>query len=298
MGGPLTSGPQGSDGDRGRMSWPSRLGWGLRVLRGYGRIGWVRKSQFRWEFVNQVVMDVLFYISFVLTFKMLYGLGEGTETGTLNLAGWSYAEMKIYLGMAFVGDALMMTFLGQQWHFGSDLKNGALDSFRVRPGPTAFLYFFQRFSPEGLTNLLIASGWLIYAISGVVGFGPEAQVSWLHLAWTLPCAMIVIAWSQVFMMLAFNMVELWLMHSDLGHLSSMLFNSLSERPLDVYPSGMQRFLTFVMPVAGLTWYPASLILGKLGPAMIVGFPLIMLVFAWLVARVFRSGLRRYDSAMG
>ena len=288
----------GSEPTSRREGLAGRIGWGLRVLRAYGRIGLVRKSQFRLEFVNQVLMDVLFYVSFILTFRMLYDLGEGAETGTLHLAGWSYAEMKVYLGMAFVSDALMMTFLGQQWHFGADLKNGALDSFRVRPGPTAFLYFFQRFSPEGLTNLLIALSWLAYALSGAVGVGSEFQVSWLHLAWTLPCAILVIAWSQVFMTLAYNLVELWFLHSDLGHLAWLLFNSLGERPLDVYPSGMQRFLTFVVPVAGMAWYPASLVLGKLGPAVAIGFPLVQIAFALLVVRVFRTGLRRYDSAMG
>ncbi len=278
---------------KGMGLW-SRLGWGLRVLRAYGRIGWVRKSQFRWEFVNQVVMDVMFYVSFILTFKMLYGLGADGESGALSLAGWSYAHMKVYLGMAFVSDALMMTFLGQQWHFGADLKNGALDSFRVRPGPTAFLYFFQRFSPEGLTNLAIAAGWLVYALSGVVG----AEVPPLRLVWTLPLAIVVIAWTQVFMMMAYNLVELWLTHSDLGHLTWNLFSSMGERPLDVYPSGIQRFLTFIVPVAGLAWFPAALVLGKLSPTVAVVFPLVLLAFAWLVARVFRAGLRRYDSAMG
>ena len=202
--------------------------------------------------------------------------------------------MKVYMGMAFVADALMMTFLGQQWHFGGDLKNGALDPFRVRPGPTAFLYFFQRFSPEGLTNLVIASGWLVYALSGVVG----SQVSGLHLAWTLPAAILVIAWCQAFMSLTYNLVELWVTHSDLGHLFSNLFHSMAERPLDVYPSGVQRFLTFVVPVAGVAWFPAALVLGKLGTGTLVAFPVVIVVFAWVVARIFRAGLRRYDSAMG
>ena len=92
------------------------------MLRGYVRIGFVRKSQFRWEFVNQVLMDVCFYVSFVLTFDILYGLGS--DGARLSLAGWDHASMRVYLGFGFVADALAMTFLGQQWHFGADLKNG------------------------------------------------------------------------------------------------------------------------------------------------------------------------------
>lgn len=271
-----------------------RLSWGIRVLRAYGRIGWVRKSQFRWEFFNQVLMDVLFYVSSIATFTMLYALGDDSASGEVSLGGWSLAEMKVFLGMTFVADALMMTFQGQQWHFGADLKNGALDSFKVRPGPTAFLYFYQRFSPEGLTNLVIASGWLFYALAGVVG----SQVSLGHLAWALPAALVLISWAQIFISLFYCLVELWLTHSDLGHLASNLFNSMAERPIDVYPTAMARFLLYVVPVAAVAWFPASLVLGKLTSGFALAYPLVLMVFAWVVVRVFRLGLRRYDSAMG
>lgn len=271
--------------------WAAKLGWGARVLRGYARIGWVRKSQFRWEFVNQVAMDACFYLAFILTFKILYGLEEG---GGLSLGGWSYTEVKVYLGMVFIADAVIMTWLGQQWHFGVDLKNGALDAFRVRPGPTAFLYFFQRFSPEGLTNLLLAFCWMGYALSGVV----PGQVTWTHLAWSLPCALVVIGWTQVFLTYAYNLIELWVTHSDVGHMTSMALANLGERPLEIYPTPLSRFLLFAIPVAGTSWYPASLVLGRLDPLFAALYPLLLIAFAWIVARVFRRGLRRYDSAMG
>lgn len=267
--------------------------WGLGVLRAYMRIGLIRKSQFRWEFLNQVLMDVLFYVSFVLTFKFMYGL-EAPEGGSLSLAGWSYEETRVYLGMAFFADALVMTFLGQQWHFGADVKDGKLDSFRVRPGSTAFLYFFQRFSPEGLMNLLIATGWLVYALaSGFSTLGLGAD-----LLWSLPVAITIIAFSQVYLMIAYNSVELWLLHSDLGHMASMMLSNLGERPLDVYPKVLSRALKFVVPVAALSWYPASLVLGRLGPVFAVFYPLVIVAFAIVTARIFRRGLRNYESAMG
>lgn len=268
-----------------------RLGsarWAWAVLRGYIRIGFVRKSQFRWEFVNQVLMDVCFYVSFVLTFDILYGLGGGE--GGLDLAGWDHASMRVYLGFAFVADALAMTFLGQQWHFGADLKDGSLDPFRVKPGSTAFLYFFQRFSPEGLTNLAIAAGWLGYALVSA-GVGWEAYA-------LLPLAVCVIGFSQVALTIAYNSVELWVLNSDLGHIASMMLSNLGERPLEVYPGMMRRFLLFVMPVGALAWFPTSLVLGRLDPLATAGYPLVLLIFAQVVARIFRRGMRRYESAMG
>ena len=272
----------------------TRLRAGLAVQRQYVRIGFVRKSQFRMEFLNQVAMDLCFYISFVLTFDILYGLGGAGEGGALTLGGWSHEEMRVYLGMVFVADGLHMTFLGQQWHFGKDLKDGNLDAFRVRPGATAHLYFFQRFSPEGLTNLCFGAGWLAFALAGVV---PE-QVGAGSLLWALPCAVAVIAWSQVFLMLSYNLLEFWLLNSDVGHLASLLVSNFGERPLEVYPRGVGRFLKFVVPVAGMGWYPASLVLGRLDTSFALLYPALLVGFAVLVARSFRRGLRRYESAMG
>lgn len=266
--------------------------WGLRVLGRYVRIGFIRKSQFRWEFINQVVMDLCFYVSFVLTFRILYGLGP---EGGLSLAGWSYPEMKVYLGMVFFADALMMTFLGQQWHFGADLKDGGLDMYRVRPGSTAFLYFFQRFSPEGLTNLLIAVGWLAYSLASAAR---EGLIDPTSLLWTLPLAVVVIAWSQVFLTMAYNILEFWVLHSGVGHMAEVVVSNAGERPLEIYPSAVTRVLQFVLPVAGLTWFPASLVLGRLEVAFVLGYPVLLLAFGGAMGWLFRRGMRRYESAMG
>jgi len=260
---------------------------GARVLAQYVRIGWIRKSQFRWEFFNQVLMDVVFYASFILTFEFIYGLDEG-----LTLAGWTRPEVRVYLGMAFIADAIWMTFLGQQWHFGADLKDGKLDPFRVKPGSTAFLYFFQRFSPEGLTNLAIAGGWLVFALGGMAS--EPGAVQW----WLLPAAVASIAWTQVVLAVAYSTTELYVLNSGVGHLFAHMLSSMAERPIDVYPPGIRRVLMFVVPLAGTCWYPASLVLGRLDLAFAAGYPAVLLAFGWVTSAVFRRGLRRYESAMG
>lgn len=265
----------------------------LRVLRQYVRIGWIRKSQFRLEFVNQVLMDVVFYVSFVLTFEFLFSM-EGGGDGVLTLAGWTHAETRLYLGFAFITDAVMMTFLGQMWHFGADLKDGKLDPFRTKPGSTAFLYLFQRFSPEGLTNLVIACGWLAFAFAGL----EPGAIDPLRLLWALPLGLLSLAWVRVFLSIVSATFELYILNSDLGHLVSHITSHLSERPLDVYPGPLQRFLQFVFPVAATAWYPASLVLGKLDPLFAALYPLVLLAFGWAVLALFRRGLGRYESAMG
>ena len=115
----------------------------LAVARQLVRIGVIRKSQFRVEFFGQVLMDVLWYLTHVLVFEILF-------LHTDSIAGWD------------------VVWLGQAWHFGRELKDGKLDTVRVRPISPIFLYFFQRFRLEGTANMAIAVGYLVYA----VGMGP------------------------------------------------------------------------------------------------------------------------------
>jgi ABC-2 type transport system permease protein len=258
----------------------------LRVQRQYTRIGFVRKSQFRWEFVNQVVMDCLYYASFLLTFQILYGLQDG-----LSLAGWSRDDIRVFLGMAFVTDAFMMAFMGQVWHFGEDLKAGNLDAFRLRPGPVWYTYSFQRFSPEGLTNALVAGSILAW------GLWRHPAVGVLELA-LVPFVLGVAFVAQAALLIFFQALEYWVVNADLARFFSNVFSQIGDRPLDVYPRGMKRFLVWCLPLGAIAWFPAGVVVGRHGWGFTLVYTAVVLLFAWLTARLFQAGMRRYESALG
>jgi ABC-type uncharacterized transport system permease subunit len=86
----------------------------------------IRKSQFRVEFLTQVVMDACWYGVHVATFEILFAHAD-------TIAGWKPDDVRVFLGFLFVSDAFWMMWLGQSWHFGRELKDGVLDSLRVRP---------------------------------------------------------------------------------------------------------------------------------------------------------------------
>lgn len=262
------------------------LGFYARVAREYARIGLVRKSQFRWEFVNQVVMDCLYYLSFLLTFDFLFGLQDGAT-----LAGWTRADVRVFLGMAFVTDAFSMTWLGQTWHFGDDLKAGNLDPFRMRPGPVWFTYTFQRFSLEGLTNGLVAAAILAH------GLAVHPGVGWGEVA-LLPVALGVAFVGQVGLVIGFQALEYWVVNGDLARFCNGVFTQIADRPLDVYPRGMKRVFVWLVPLGALAWFPAGLVVGRHGLGFTALNGLVVTAFTLAAAALFRRGMRRYESAMG
>jgi len=256
----------------------------LALARQFARIGVIRKSQFRVEFLCQVLMDCVWYATHIALFEILLGHSR-------TLAGWTLGEVRVFLGFVFVADAFQMLWLGQAWHFGRELKDGRLDALRVRPGWPVFLYFFQRFSLEAAVNMAVALsylGWAAWRV-GILG-EPSA---WLLLPWALS----LVAWTRTVLTVLYSTAEFYLLHSDAAHFLNEAFTAAADRPLDVFTRRLRAFLLSVVPVGVLTWVPASLLLGRLGPLEGLGHSAWIAAFGLGVFRLWRAGFRRYESAL-
>jgi ABC-type uncharacterized transport system permease subunit len=257
----------------------------LRIAAQLARVGIVRKSQFKFEFWCQVVMDFLWYVSHVSVFEVLY-----MHTG--DIAGWSREHFRVLLGFLFVSDAFMMIWLGQMWRFGRDLKDGKLDPFRVRPASSLFLYAFQQFSLEGCLNMLMALGYLSYAVVVAVGgLGPLTLLS-LALGIVLSC------WGRVVIVTLFSILELYLLGSDAARFVHDVFHAAYDRPLDIFGARIRMFLLYVVPVGALTQVPAAIVLGRYEPWHAALACAWLVLLGLLVFRTWNRSFRRYESAMG
>jgi ABC-2 type transport system permease protein len=257
----------------------------LRLARAFARVGVLRKTQFRVEFLSQVAMDAMWYLVHVATFEILF-------THTDQVAGWSHGEVRVFLGFLFVSDAFWMMWLGQSWHFGRELKDGALDTLRMRPGSPIFLYFFQRFSLEALVNASMAWAWLLYALHAH-GDGLTPKVVGL-LAW----GTVLSCWCRTVLSVLYTIAEFFWVNSDLSNVAWEVSMSMADRPVEVFPTRFRQFLTSLVPIAALSSIPAALALGRIG--VTEG----LLHTAWLFAlglgvfRWWRASFRRYQSALG
>jgi ABC-2 type transport system permease protein len=78
---------------------------------------------------------------------------------------------------------------------------------------------------------------------------------------------------------------------------------LSQYPIDVYASWLQRFVTVVVPVAFVAYFPALYILDKPDPFGLPDWvpfvsPAVALVAAVVARAVWRFAVRHYRSAGG
>ena len=256
-----------------------------RIARELVRIGVIRKSQFRMEFLFQVVMDCVWYGTFIVSFEVLFTQAE-------TFAGWTHDMMRVFLGFVFVSDAFMMAWLGQTWRFARDLKDGKLDTVRVRPASPVFLYFFQQFSLEAVVNMAVAMAYLGHAMARAGCFEAPSIVL------TLPLAMALSWWARVTTNVAFTIIELHAVGSDLANFLHRFLGAWNEQPLDVYTMRMKLLLLHVIPVGAMTWLPASMVLGRLAPWEVVFHSAWQVAFGLGVFALWKRSFRRYESALG
>ncbi len=271
------------------MSAPFESAWGklarhARIARAYASIGIVRRAQFRMEFFSQVVMDLVFYGVHVLLFEFLYRHVD-------SVAGWSLADVRVFLGWLFLSDAFMMVWMSHAWMLPEDLKNGNLDSVRTRPVQPAFLYMFQKFSLEACVNMLIALGWLAWAV--------QAHPRGFH-ATDLPlfawCALLC-CMGRAAIMALFATVEFVFVNGELSRVLNLLAVDVNDHPLDVYGRRGRAFLLYFLPLGAMNYAAASIWLGKCGTleALLLSLfvPALLVGAFMLFARMFRH----YESAM-
>ena len=255
-----------------------------RIARRYAAIGIVRRAQFRTEFFSQVIMDIVFYGVHVALFEFLYRHVD-------NVAGWTIHDVRVFLGWLFLSDAFMMVWMSNAWMLPEDLKNGNLDTVRVRPVQPAFLYLFQKFSLEACVNALIALGWLLWAIDA----HPQGWTPWqapLFVWCVLVCCM-----GRAAVMTLFSTVEFIWVNGELSRVLNLLAVDVNDHPLDVYGRRGRAFLLYMLPLGAMNYAAASMWLGKCAQAEAVALsvfvPTLMVLSFALFARMFR----RYESAM-
>jgi ABC-type uncharacterized transport system permease subunit len=221
----------------------------------------------------------------ILTFELLFGLGEG-----FSIAGWERADVRVFLGFIFVSDAFMMSWLSQAWHLPEDIKNGNLDPVRLRPAPSILVYFFQRFSPEGAVNFLCALSYLAFGVATSEALAPR-------LLWALPLGFCLALWAQLVVSVGLGTLEFLLINSDLSRFFVDIAHTASGKPLDIYARRVRQFMILILPVGALAHVPATIVLGRVSDLSAIGQSVWLILLGLAVFALFRRSFKRYESAL-
>ncbi|MFD9499015.1 ABC transporter permease [Streptomyces sp. NPDC060035] len=266
----------------------SRLVEGVRA---YGLIVamWLRSTMaYRASFVmttlGNFVATAFDFVTIMLMFAHVDALG-----------GYSLPEIALLYGASATAFGLSDLALGSMDRLGRRVRDGTFDTLLVRPVPVLAQVAADRFALRRLGRVT----------QGLVVFG-YALVT-LDIAWTplkvLMLPLMVLSGAAIFGAVFVAGAAFQFFAQDAAEVQSSFTyggTTLLQYPPSIFAKDLVRGVTFVVPLAFVSWLPALYVLGRdypLGlPEWVAFLPPLVAGLSWVLAGLaWRAGLRAYRS---
>jgi len=260
----------------------NRITYYARIYKQYLALNIERAMAFRVHFVLLIVLDLFFYSATLLTIDFTF-----SQVGPLH--GWTREHFLFFSSFMLAVDQLHMTFLSESfWIFSQEVRTGALDFTLLRPANPIFVTFFRYIRVGSLCLFFIPSGLLLY-------FGLNLGLS--PLAWVALIPMVLLSLALVVVVeIGLLMSAFWLVDSTGMNFLRLQLQDISRWPDFIYHQMIRRFFTFLIPVLLASSMPVRFLFKQdEWPGV-----LIAMVFTgvgiFIISRLWKRGLRRYESA--
>jgi ABC-2 type transport system permease protein len=246
------------------------------------------RLQYRWSFWLGIFVTVITD----LVPLMLIGI---VFTRFPTIRGWHWRDIALIYGLDQLAFGLVRCFSRQLDNFDQYIVSGDFDSILIRPLPPLFHLIAARFEIVEIGRL--TAGVVVLCLAARAA-GVSLTFANVGIALAAAVGGAMILFSFILMVAA---VSFWQTRSgklqDLVQASGRAF---ADYPLTIYPSGIRWLLTFILPLALITYYPAQRLLGRNETGALLpllsraAVPAGLLLLA-LAGLVWRAGLRHYQS---
>ncbi|MGW5067943.1 ABC transporter permease [Streptomyces cyaneofuscatus] len=263
----------------------------LEGVRAYGLIVgmWVRSTMaYRASFVmttfGNLAATAFDFLTIVLMFTHVDALG-----------GYTLPEIALLYGVSATAFGLCDLLLGSMERLGRRVRDGTLDTLLVRPVPVLAQVAADRFALRRIGRILQGLAVLGYALAT------------LDIAWTpLKVAMLpvmVISGAAVFGAVFVAGAAFQFVAQDASQVQSAFTYggaTLLQYPPTIFAKDLVRGVTFVVPLAFVSWLPTLYVLGRDYPLDLpqwVAFlaPVVAVAVGALAGLAWRAALRTYRS---
>ena len=208
------------------------------------------------------------------------------------VAGWSFWEVACIYALVFITEGFVSLFFDGIWRLNWMINRGELDVFLVRPLSPLLQVIVTDLGMNGVGNIVLGAAMIVQSLVH------------LDLVWTsgrVAVALILLASAVAVRgatVLASAACGFWTGAPQ----NSVMFvvhnlSSFARFPLSIYGRNLQALLTFAIPFAFVSYYPAAWMFGKAHIGWIgLLTPLVALYAVFASCWLFRRGMGRYESA--
>lgn len=207
-----------------------------------------------------------------------------------NIDGYTLDNIMICFIVSFLGYSVSESFFRAFDRFDKILSNGEFDRILVRPRNIVLQVLGTDISFERLGKALVAMIIFIYLLVS----NPELLQMDKLITILLMVICSCVLYSALFVLKA-GITFFTTQSLEIMNIFTDGTRDLTQYPLDIYVKWVQKFFTYVIPLALVSYYPLLYIIGKTENKFYIIIPLFSILFIIPCYIVWRIGIRKYKS---
>ncbi|MFS4459213.1 ABC transporter permease [Bdellovibrio sp. HCB2-146] len=247
------------------------------------RASFIADLEYRVNFLTKVATDIFWYAAQVTTFEVLF-------RHTPLIGDWNLDQMRVFLGVVFVVDALYMIIFSENLdQFSEKVRKGDLDLLLAKPINSQFFISLQKATTAMIGNLGIALSWFIYAMIKMPDF------EWIRLFWLIllvPCGLVALYATRFFMS---AMAVIFARSENLQFIWYQIYR-LGMRPDSIYVPWMKWLVLTALPMGVIASVPARSLLEPPNYGLFAWVFVLACGLLYLTNRFWKFALKFYSSA--
>lgn len=257
----------------------------FRCYLGYVKSNILIWGEYKLDFLLINLASVLVLIIGFINIQIIYSQSD-------TILGWNKYQVFWMLGIFYIIRSIYNTFFINTLNIGYWVRNGMLDIYIIRPLNTFFqLICTGRYNAElPIDEFVMGVGLMIYSRGALnIKLGP---IEILYLIVSIIIGELVYA-SIIFLV---SSVSLWTIKSKALYQFISNIEKLLEYPLDIYGIFIKTFLTIIVPLGFVSFYPSQFFFNaeKFKNYIIAG-PFVAILLLCIGILVWKSGLKSYQS---
>ncbi|HEX2383645.1 MAG TPA: ABC-2 family transporter protein [Acidimicrobiales bacterium] len=216
-------------------------------------------------------------------------------TQVSSIGGWSAPEVALLYGLAGTGFGLADLFASEVELASRHIKAGTFDLFLLRPAGALLQLCATEFAPRRI-------GRLVQPLIVIVVVLGRVDISWTPAKVVLiPVAILsgAVIFSAIWVIT--SSVSFWTVETqEVSNSFTYGGLTLSQYPIDVFGTWLRRMVTFVLPLAFVSYFPAAYLLDKpvafgLPSSVALLAPVVAIVLVFVARAVWQLAVRHYRS---
>ena len=256
-----------------------------KLQRMFAALHLKKLMEYKIDFVTGAVGFLIEQVINIAFLAIVFGRVE-------NLRGWGYYEVLFIYGFSLFPNGLDHLFFDNIWNVAYWLvRKGEFDKYLTRPINTLLIVTVEEFQVDAFGKLIV----------GIALIATSLRHIHLPFVWyDIPLALIAILFGTliyVAIKTIFGSIAFWTKRS--GHIVEAVYNlnQFSQYPVSIYGRAVRGAVTYVIPFALTSFYPASYLLRHTHPVFSILAPVVAAVILLTIALfVWHKGLDAYESA--